>query len=107
VIPVETYGVPSNAVQKNGTTPLRDCLNDRSHALGPGQNCWELFFTRRPAFQPLGTIDTGDSRVLDVRYANGKLWSVLGTAALVGGKQRTGVAWHILSPSATSSASRS
>jgi hypothetical protein len=101
IVNVATYGVPANSMQKDGTTPLRDCLNDRSHALGPGQNCWELFLTKRPAFQPLGTIDTGDSRVLDVRYANGKVWSVLGTSALVSGQQRTGVGWHILNAAAT------
>jgi hypothetical protein len=44
-------------------------------------------------------IDTSDSRVLDARFANGKLWAVLGTAALVEGEERAGVAWFVLNPS--------
>jgi hypothetical protein len=44
-------------------------------------------------------IDTSDSRVLDVRYANGKLWAVLGTAAKVDGVQRAGVGWFVFDPS--------
>lgn len=104
IVPVTRYGVPANSAQKPGTTPLRDCLNDRSQALGPGQNCWELFVAKRPRFQPLGTIDTSDSRVLDVRFANGRLWGVLGTAAEVNGLQRAGVGWYILDTTASTSA---
>jgi hypothetical protein len=39
--------------------------------------------------------------VLDVRYANGKLWAVLGTSARVDGAavDRAGVAWFVLNPS--------
>jgi hypothetical protein len=37
--------------------------------------------------------------VLDARFANGKLWAVLGTAALVEGEERAGVAWFVLNPS--------
>jgi len=47
----------------------------------------------------VGPIDTSDSRILDARYANGKLWAVLATAAEVGGEQRAGVGWFILKPS--------
>ncbi len=73
-----TYAIPPASVQKPGTIPLG-----------------ELFYG---ATEP-GVIDTSDSRVLDVRYANGKLWAVLGTAVEVEGEQLAGVGWFILNPS--------
>jgi len=81
IVPSQRYAVPPSSVQKPGTIPLG-----------------ELFYG---ATEP-GLIDTSDSRVLDARLANGKLWAVLGTAAEVAGQQRAGVAWYILSPSVTS-----
>lgn len=81
IIPSVRYAVPPPSVQKAGTIPLG-----------------ELFYG---ATEP-GLIDTSDSRVLDVRYANGKLWAVLGTAAEVESEQRAGVAWFIFDPSVSS-----
>ena len=75
IVPTHRYAVPPPSVQKAGTIPYGE------------------FF--EGATEP-GLIDTSDSRVLDARYANGKLWAVLGTAAKVGGEQRAGVSWFIL-----------
>jgi hypothetical protein len=36
--------------------------------------------------------------VLDTRYADGKVWSVLGTGIEVNGETQVGVAWFILNP---------
>lgn len=80
VVPSVRYAVPPPSVQKPGTIPYG-----------------ELF---AGATEP-GLVDTSDSRVLDTRYANGKLWAVLGTAARVGGEERAGVAWFVLNPSVT------
>ena len=82
IVPSQRYAVPPSSVQKPGTIPLG-----------------ELFYGATMA----GPIDTSDSRVLDVRYANGKLWAVLGTAAEVEGEQRAGVAWFVLNPSVNAS----
>jgi hypothetical protein len=82
VVPSQRYAVPPPSVQKPGTIPLG-----------------ELFYG---ATEP-GLIDTSDSRVLDARFANGKLWAVLGTAANVDGNQQAGVAWFVMSPSVSSS----
>jgi hypothetical protein len=85
VIESQRYAVPPSSVQKAGTIPLGN-----------------LFYgATRP-----GPIDTSDSRVLDVRYANGKLWAVLGTAARVEGSatDRAGVAWYVLSPTVSGGA---
>lgn len=102
LVPSLRYAVPANSVQKQGPYPLGECLNDKSHSIGPGMNCGKFLFGLRPQNVPIGTIDTGDSRVLDARFANGKLWAVLGTAAEVSGQQRTGVGWFILDASLSS-----
>lgn len=71
------YAVPPSANQKNGTLPYGNFVG---------------------YFGPAIDIDASDSRILDARYANGKLWTVLGTAAEVNGVQRAGVSWFILNP---------
>jgi hypothetical protein len=107
VIGSQRYAVPDSSEQKSGTTPLRDCINDRSRSLSiigiPGRNCGYLFGVS-PQNAPLGVIDTSDSRILDVKYAQNRLWAVLGTAVEVGGEQRAGVAWFIISPKITAGA---
>ncbi len=82
IVPSQKYAVPPPSVQKNGTIPYGEYFEG--------------------ATEP-GLIDTSDSRVLDARYANGKLWAVLGTAAEVASEQRAGVAWFILSASVSNS----
>ncbi|MFL7838655.1 MAG: hypothetical protein AB8I52_07695 [Candidatus Promineifilaceae bacterium] len=81
VVPSLRYAVPPPSVQKDGTIPLGNLVG---------------------ATEP-GIIDTSDSRIMDTRYANGKLWAVLGTAVEVGGEQRAGVAWFILNPTVNNS----
>jgi hypothetical protein len=98
ILEVDRYAVPSNTVQKPGTAPLRECLNDTTGVFG-GTNCGAALFGLPPQSLPFGTLDTGDSRVLDVRYAHNKLWAVLGTAATVNGTNRTGVGWYLIRPS--------
>jgi hypothetical protein len=102
LVPSLRYAVPANSVQKQGPYPLGECLNDRARSIGPGTNCGKFLFGLKPQNVPIGTIDTGDSRILDARFANGKLWAVLGTAAEVSGQQRTGVGWFILDASVSS-----
>ena len=99
IVPSLRYAVPDNSVQKKGPFPLGECLNDKAHSIAPGVNCGKFLFGLKPQNVPIGTIDTGDSRILDARFANGKLWAVLGTAAEVSGQQRTGVGWFILDAS--------
>ena len=103
IVPSLRYAVPANSAQKSGPFPLGECLNDRAHSIGPGMNCGKFLFDLRPQNVTIGTIDTGDSRIMDARFANGKLWAVLGTAAEVSGQQRTGVGWFILDASVSGS----
>ena len=101
ILDVDRYAVPSNSVQKPGTIPLADCLNDTALSFFGIANCGLALFGLPPQNVTLGTLDTGDSRVLDVRYAHNKLWAVLGTAALVNGTNRTAVGWYIINPSSS------
>lgn len=81
IVPSLRYAVPPSSVQRDGTIPLGEYLYG--------------------ATEP-GVIDTSDSRILDARLANGKLWAVLGTAANVSGEERAGVGWFIMKANVTS-----
>jgi hypothetical protein len=98
IVPSLRYAVPANSVQKEGPFPLGECLNDKNRSFF-GTHCGRALLGLPPQNVSVGTIDTGDSRVLDARYANGRLWAVLGTATEVSGDQRTGVGWFILDTS--------
>jgi hypothetical protein len=102
IVPSLRYAVPPSSVQKVGPFPLGECLNDTSGAVG-GTNCGQFLFGLPPQNVSIGPIDTSDSRILDARLANGKLWAVLGTAAEVAGQQRAGVGWFILNASVSGS----
>ena len=81
LINVTTYAQPPAATQKNGTRPL-------GSSLGEG----------------LEKLETNDDRLQQVYFANGKLYTALTTAILSSstGSPRAGIAYFILSPSATS-----
>jgi hypothetical protein len=104
-VPVASYSVPDPAVQKSGNAPLRDCLNDTSLIIqGLGSGCWRFFFA--PQQQPshnevLAKLDSNDTRMQQVSYADGKVWGALDTA--VSGPNRAGIAWYAITPSLTGS----
>jgi hypothetical protein len=94
---VDTYGVPLPADQKAGSVPLADCLNLTWCAklvLGTPDKFKE---TERP-------LDSMDSRMQQVTYANGLLYGSHGTAVDVGvpAVQKAGVAWYITHPTTAS-----
>ena len=45
-------------------------------------------------------LDSNDTRMQQVMYANGKLWGALDSAVTVGGANRAGIAYYIVNPSA-------
>jgi hypothetical protein len=104
LINADKYQLPPKATQKEGPAPLRDCLNDRADTFGPGLGCWALFFDA-PETTPevLSDLDAGDTRMLQVVYADGLLWGSLGTAVRVpspsGTQTRAGVLWVGVKPS--------
>ncbi|HEX3087854.1 MAG TPA: hypothetical protein VHQ23_04315 [Ilumatobacteraceae bacterium] len=99
LIKADTYTLPPHATQKDGPTPLRDCVNDTSDLFGQdadGNNlgCWFLFFDPpAPPHADLTTMDSSDTRMNQVIYSGGRLFGAIGTGVKVGGSTRAGVLW--------------
>jgi hypothetical protein len=91
---VRRYSVPPPVVQKPGPAPLLACLNNkacRPNVADPGPH------------EVLQTLDSNDSRMQQVEFARGLLYSSLDTAIRVGGAIHAGIAWYVLSPSGSRS----
>lgn len=103
---VETYTVPPKADQKVGSTPLRDCLNDRvtRSALWQGAGCWRAFFAPRdqPKKEVMSHLDSHDTRMQQVTLANGVLWGALDTAVEVSGQVKAGITYYVVTPAVVS-----
>jgi hypothetical protein len=98
-INVATYGVPPLSDQKTGNYPLGQCLSDNMIGTPFGTGCWRYFFTRGGPFANVEKkIDSNDSRMQQVYFANGKLWGALDTAVTVGGVTKAGIAYFVLNP---------
>jgi hypothetical protein len=109
LVSVGQYGVPPQAQQPgSGTAPATDvpqgrCLNDETTATIAGTGCYNLLVSTavHNATKPevVMRIDSNDTRMQQVVWANGKLWSALDTALNPDeGPQRAGVAWYIVNP---------
>lgn len=88
-VPVATYFPPPPSDQKPGSVPLADCLNVTACAkvaLGTPDKYKEYEFA----------FDSGDTRMLQSAYANGKLWGALDTAVDVGGVTKAGIAYYVV-----------
>jgi hypothetical protein len=93
---VNPYAVPLPAVQKVGPVPLADCLNVTWCAKTVSGTPDKYKETERP-------LDSLDSRMQQVMYANGLLYGSHATAVDVGAStatiaQQTGVAWYVTAP---------
>lgn len=98
VLNVGPYGVPARSSQKAGSTPLADCLNDRVLPTPFGPGCWQiLLLPPPPPPQVEGTLDSQDTRMQQVWYANGKLWGALDTALTLD-RNRAGIEYFIVNP---------
>jgi hypothetical protein len=113
ILPVGQYGVPPRQQQPGtGTAPTTDvpqgyCLNDNTTLLFNGQTgCWRLLVSaaaHATAPEVVMPIDSNDTRMQQVMWANGKLWGALDTALNPdGGPARAGIAWYIVNPNAGS-----
>jgi hypothetical protein len=89
---VRQYSLPPKANQKAGPFPLGQCLND-----GP---CSDFLLGGPDPFapEPESALDSNDSRMQQVIYANGKLYGALDTAVTVHGQQKAGIGWYIVQP---------
>ncbi len=91
-IPVGTYGIPPKADQKTGDFPLGQCLNISA--------CATLLLGVPDPFAPevISHLDSNDTRMQQVVYANGKVWGALDTAVTVNGVNKAGIEWFIINP---------
>src|SRR4029077_10593567 len=108
VVGVSTYALPPKAKQPgSGTapgvnTPQGHCINNTTTVLFNGQTgCWRLL-VGAPGNEGISRPDSNDTRIQQVMYANGKLWSALDTAVTVADGNRAGVAWYVLKPDTSS-----
>ena len=101
-IPVDQYAVPPVATQPAGNHPLSDCVADtvirpdcNTTIAGIGTHNNTNFYE---AFGVPFALNSNDSRMQQVFYANGKLWGALDTAVNVGGEDRAGIAYYVINP---------
>jgi hypothetical protein len=99
LIKADKYTFPPKSTQPDGPTPLRDCINDTSDLFGPGVGCWALFFNEEPAHdEVLSSMDSSDTRMMQVVFSDGRLYGALDTGVRVGGSTRAGVLWMKVKP---------
>ena len=93
VLTVGQYAIPPKANQKPGDFPLGQCLNDTA--------CSTFLLGAPDPFAPEveSKLDSNDTRMQQVTYANGKLWGALDTALTLNGTNKAGVEWFIVKPS--------
>ena len=106
LVTVGQYALPPKQKQPgSGSAPGTNvpqgyCINDTMTSLFNGQTgCWRLL-VGAPGNEVISRPDSGDTRMMQVMYANGKLWGALDTALNPdGGAPRAGIGWYILNPS--------
>lgn len=90
-VSVQNYTIPPPSVQKVGPTPLVDCLNNVP--------CATFFIGKPDPFtESEYKLDSSDSRMMQVTYADGHLWGALDTAVTVNSTPQAGVAFYIVDP---------
>jgi hypothetical protein len=111
ILTVGQYGVPPAQQQPgSGTAPGTDvpqghCLNDETTVTIAGAGCWRLLVGsavhNRTKPEVVSGIDSNDSRMQQVTWANGKLWGAVDTALNPdGGAQRAGIEYFVVNPNA-------
>ena len=97
---VRRYAVPPASTQKSGNAPLKDCLNDTTLTTPFGPGCWQFLLNPpEPAHdEVIAPLDSNDSRMQQVSFADGKLWGALDTAVKVRGQEQAGIAYFVLKP---------
>ncbi len=98
---------PGSATAPGATAPQGHCINDTATVLFNGQTgCWWLLFNRQPAHnEAISKLDSNDTRMQQVTYANGKIWGALDTAVSFdsnAANNKAGVAWYIVKPDVSS-----
>ncbi len=99
---VGEYGIPPKSDQKPGDFPLGQCINDTTMPTPFGPGCWQFLFLTEPAHDEVEShLDSNDTRMQQVDFANGKLWGALDTALTVGGTNKAGIEYFVVKPTAS------
>src|SRR5207244_8436637 len=96
VLTVNQYGIPPKSDQKAGDFPLGQCLNNTA--------CATFLLGAPDPYAPEveSHLDSNDSRMQQVVYANGKIWGALDTALALNGVNKAGIEWFIVKPNVSS-----
>jgi hypothetical protein len=91
IVRTQTYALPPDATQRDGSTPLLELLGTQ---LAP-----QVLGVPKTS-EHLNLIAGNDDRMNQTYYADGRLWSGLNTAVkTANGRTRVGIAWFIVEPS--------
>jgi hypothetical protein len=104
---VDQYAIPVKSNQKAGDFPLGQCINDTTTtitSLGPPfVGCWQALFGAEPAHnEVISHLDSSDTRMMQVSYANGKVWGALDTDVIVNGVHKAGIEYFNVKPNMSS-----
>jgi hypothetical protein len=92
VLHVKTYAPPPPSNQPVGSTPLRDCLNI------PACSTFLNGVADPFAPEPEYALDSNDTRMQQVEFADGRLTGALDTALTLKGQNKAGIEWFIVQP---------
>jgi hypothetical protein len=98
-VAVDTYAVPPRAKQPAGNRPLSQCIADTVILPNCNTTVAGVSGHNNATFgPPNGSLNSNDSRMQQVAFANGRLWGALDTAVNVGGQDRAGIAFYVINP---------
>src|SRR3954454_17110456 len=96
---VGQYAIPPKSEQKPGDFPLGQCINDTTMPTPFGPGCWQFLFVGEPPHDEVESyLDSNDTRMQQVTYANGLLWGALDTALTVNGVNKAGIEYFVVKP---------
>ena len=115
VLAVGGYALPPKADQPGSgsapttATPQGYCLNNETTVTIAGTGCWKLLVSAAVhaarGAEVVSRLDSNDTRMQQVMYANGKVWGALDTAVswtTPTAHNTAGVAWYIVKPDVSS-----
>jgi hypothetical protein len=99
ILKVNPYATPPKSDQKPGPFPLGQCLNDSTIVTPNGTGCWRYFLASGGPFNEVeSSLDSNDTRIQQVTFADGKLWTALDTALTIHGVNKAGIEWFVAQP---------
>ena len=92
VLTVDQYAIPPKSEQPTtGDWPQGQCLNDPA--------CAPLLIgVPDPFVEVVARLDSNDTRMQQVSYANGKVWGALDTDVIVNGVHKAGIEYFVVKP---------